>query len=91
MQYAIDQNLAPVISMSYGECELGGSVSARAMAQQANAEGITWMNSSGDSGAAGCDYGAKVASNGLSVIFPADIPEVTAVGGTEFNEAAGTG
>ncbi|MGD1069360.1 MAG: Ig-like domain repeat protein [Bryobacteraceae bacterium] len=91
VQYAIDQNLAPVISMSYGECELGGSASARAMAQQANAEGITWMNSSGDSGAAGCDYGTKVASNGPSVTFPADIPEVTAVGGTEFNEAAGTG
>jgi len=90
VQYAIDQNLAPVISMSYGGCEKGSPSSYRTMAQQANAEGITWMNSSGDSGAAGCDFDVKVATNGPSVTFPADIPEITAVGGTEFNEA-GTG
>ena len=86
VQYAIDQNIAPVISVSYGGCEAGSPASYRTMAQQANAQGITWMNASGDSGAAGCDWGAQVATHGPSVIFPADIPEVTAVGGTEFNE-----
>jgi subtilase family serine protease len=91
VQYAIDQNLAPVISMSYGECELGAPASYRTMAQQANAEGITWMNSSGDQGAAGCDYDASIAVEGPSVTFPADIPEVTAVGGTEFNESGSAG
>ena len=89
--YAINQNLAPVISMSYGACEFSGAGSYRSWAQQANAQGITWMTSSGDSGAAGCDWNATVAKNGPVVDFPADIPEVTAVGGTEFNENASTG
>ena len=90
LQYAIDQNLAPVMSLSYGGCELGSSTSFRSIAQQANAQGITWFNASGDFGAAGCDSSGPVASQGPAAIFPADIPEVTAVGGTEFNEAGGT-
>ena len=90
LQYAIDQNLAPVMSLSYGGCEQGSPTSFRTMAQQANAQGITWFNASGDSGAAGCDAGAVLASQGPAATFPADIPEVTAVGGTEFNEAGGT-
>ncbi len=88
IQYAIDQNLAPVISLSYGGCETGNPAGFRSIAQQANAQGITWLNSSGDSGAAGCDYNVKVATGGPAVVFPANIPEVTAVGGTEFNETA---
>ena len=47
----------------------------------------------GDSGAAGCDRpfvpGAPKASLGLAVAFPASLPEVTAVGGTQFDEAGG--
>ena len=77
--------------MSYGTCEAGSPSSYRTLAQQANAQGITWMNSSGDSGAAGCDYDATIATQGPTVTFPADIPEVTAVGGTEFNEPNGAG
>ena len=92
VQYAIDQNLAPVISMSYGGCEQGNSAASRTVAQQANAEGITWMNSSGDSGAAGCDWGGPAAAQyGPMVTFPADIPEITAVGGTELNESGSAG
>jgi uncharacterized protein (TIGR03437 family) len=94
LEYAIDQNIAPVISMSYGGCELKISSSPastasayRTLAQQANAEGITFMASSGDSGSASCDNsGTVAASGGLSVNMPASIPEVTAVGGTTFNE-----
>ena len=91
LQYAIDQNLAPVISLSYGGCETVNPAGFRTVAQQANAQGITWLNASGDSGAAGCDYNVKVATGGPAVIFPANIPEVTAVGGTEFNETAAAG
>jgi subtilase family serine protease len=92
VQYAVTQNLAPVISVSYGGCEIGGGGSTlRSIAQQANAEGITWVNASGDSGAAGCEAsGATVAVNGPSVDLPASIPEVTAVGGSEFQEGSGT-
>ena len=90
LQYAIDQNLAPVVSVSYGGCEIGSPTSYRTLAQQANAQGITWMNASGDSGAAGCDGGEKVATHSPAVTFPADIPEVTAVGGTELNDTGGS-
>ena len=91
--YAIDNNLAPIISLSYGGCEaLDKSVwvSYQQEAQKANSLGITWLASSGDTGAAECDDGEKIATQGLAVSFPASIPEVTAVGGTEFNEGSGT-
>jgi subtilase family serine protease len=92
--YAIDNNIAPVISESFGLCELVvgsyrlGLTGAEPEAKKANALGITWLVSSGDSGAAGCDYQDAMASQGFGVSFPASIPEVTAVGGTEFNEGS---
>jgi uncharacterized protein (TIGR03437 family) len=91
--FAIDQNLAPIVSESFGICEAQAQVSApsqyEAEAKKGNALGITWIAASGDSGAAGCDPDATVASNGLAVSLPASVPEVTAVGGTEFNEGSG--
>jgi uncharacterized protein (TIGR03437 family) len=90
-RYAIDQNLAQVLSVSFGECEAFGTLSYRAVAQQANAQGITFLVASGDSGAALCDHGSPVpqAAKGARANFPSDIPEVTSVGGTMFNEGAG--
>jgi uncharacterized protein (TIGR03437 family) len=86
--YAIDNNLAPVISLSYGGCEAENTPDLRNFAQQANAQGITWVNSSGDSGAAGCDFSSPTpqATKGNVVSYPASIPEVTAIGGTTLNE-----
>ncbi|MGA2182377.1 MAG: protease pro-enzyme activation domain-containing protein [Bryobacteraceae bacterium] len=93
IQAAVDQNLAPVISMSFGGCELFDGSGYRFLGQQANAEGITMVASSGDSGAAGCDafhqFGPAIAEYGLGVSFPASLPEVTAVGGTELFENGG--
>ncbi len=92
--FAIDNNLAPVLSESFGLCEAqavsnGMSLlSLEAEAQKANSMGITWLASSGDSGAAVCDPDAPIASHGLAVGIPASVPEVTAVGGTEFNEGS---
>jgi len=93
-QYAVDQDLAPVISMSYGGCEpengASGAAYVESLAQQANAEGITWVASSGDSGAAACDpEPVTSATQGLAVNLPASVPEVTGVGGTEFDEGNG--
>lgn len=93
--YAIDQNIAPVMSLSYGLCEPGASANTSPLlesaAQQANAQGITWLASSGDSGAAACDAsGSAQAQYGLAVSLPASIPEVTAVGGSEFAEGGGS-
>jgi uncharacterized protein (TIGR03437 family) len=90
MIYAVDQNLAPVINLSYGLCELDLSLDWETLAQQANVQGITILNSSGDFGAAGCELGySAFAVNGPAVDFPAAMPEVTAVGGTQFVEGAG--
>ena len=72
-----------MISVSYGACEQPATA-FEAWAQQANAEGITWLNASGDGGAAGCG-----SSYGPTVMLPANVPEVTAVGGTELNDEAG--
>jgi len=93
--YAVDNDTAPVISMSYGGCEsLNGEANVlnfQTLVRKANLEGITFLASSGDSGAAACDSsGNSTATQGLAVNFPASIPEVTAVGGTEFNEGSGS-
>jgi subtilase family serine protease len=87
--YAIDNDLAPVISMSYGApCEFAdNSLPADEVElTKSNALGITFMNSSGDSGAASCDPPPDSSNNlavqGLAVSYPASSPEVTGVGGT---------
>jgi uncharacterized protein (TIGR03437 family) len=89
-QFAIDHNLAPVVSESYGTCEPEALPTLRSIAQQANAQGITWLAASGDSGAAGCEPQGlhPQATRGMAVSFPASLPEVTAVGGSQFNEGS---
>jgi hypothetical protein len=91
--YAIDNNIASVLSDSFGECEqqLGnaGNAFESAMAEQAAAQGITVVVSSGDSGSAGCDSsGSESAANGLAVNGLASTPFNVAVGGTEFGNPA---
>ncbi|HEY2384569.1 MAG TPA: S53 family peptidase [Terriglobia bacterium] len=92
LQYAVDQNLATVASISYGDCEKNFSVqdvtALLALAEQANAQGMTIVAASGDTGAADCDgRTATVATQGLAVDLPAGLPYVTGLGGTEFREA----
>jgi subtilase family serine protease len=86
--YAVANNVAPIISISYGNCEsLWGQASINTLnltLQQANAQGITVVAASGDSGATDCDS-AGVASEGLAVDFPASSPFVTGAGGTMFS------
>jgi subtilase family serine protease len=88
LNYAIQQNVAPVISISYGNCEanLGTSfvLTMQQQAQQGNAQGQTISGPGADDGAADCDNGASSATQGLAVDVPAAIPEVTGVGGSEF-------
>ena len=90
--YAVDQSLAPVVSMSYGSCEKNFTrqdVSLLvSLAQQANAQGMTILAASGDTGAADCEKpSSSTATLGLAVDIPASLPYVTAMGGTEFREA----
>jgi uncharacterized protein (TIGR03437 family) len=91
--YAVNQNVAKVISMSYGLCEQADFVNLPAyqqVAQQAAAQGISWFAASGDNGAGDCeDFGVAVAQAGLAVDVPASLPEVTGVGGTTLSEQGG--
>ena len=95
---AVDNFRGQVISMSFGICEAQVSAfsaaSYQAMAEQANAEGITLVASAGDSGGAGCDSGGSAVpvaqSPGAAVQIPASLPQVTGVGGTEFDENGGS-
>jgi subtilase family serine protease len=82
--FAIDNNLAPVISMSYGTCEFNDNnlPADEVELMMANSLQITFVNSSGDSGAAECDPDSNLAVGGVAVSFPASSPEVTGVGGT---------
>ena len=89
--YIIDNNLAGVMSESYGACEpaLGttGNAFYNALWEQASAQGITVLVSTGDNGSAGCDDPNSVdfASNGVAVSGFASTPFNVAVGGTDFS------
>jgi MYXO-CTERM domain-containing protein len=85
--YAVEQDVAPLVSLSYGGCESGlapaDGVFYEAMGDSAAIMGITVLVASGDSGAAGCDS-SEPATQGEFVGIPASIPSLVAVGGTEF-------
>ncbi len=94
LNYAINNNVAPLITISYGNCESGWGQaqlnSINQKLQQANVQGITVFGPSGDSGATDCDV-APPADFGLTVDFPGSSPFVTSAGGTMFNEGSATG
>jgi subtilase family serine protease len=96
-------NAVDVVSSSFGGCELdytkayNGGVDMTgilkvydALFQQGNAQGITFLFSSGDQGALGCTTANYLVNDqqGTSWIpgveFPASDPNVTAVGGTNL-------
>ena len=84
--------LPPIISVSYGSCEveMGSAELAfyNSLWEQAATQGQTALVSSGDGGVAGCDahtaaHGTEAGVNGLC-----SSPYSTCVGGTEFNDTA---
>jgi pseudomonalisin len=89
-QWAVSNNLADVLSLSYGSCESTGDVSGgttfyNQLWQQAAAQGTSVFVSAGDSGAAGCDLDSSPkATHGLGVNALCSSPYSTCVGGTEF-------
>jgi len=90
--YIVNNNLAPVMSESYGACEAalgtGGNQFFYFMWEQAAAQGITVLISAGDGGSAGCDNfnTASAAQFGLAVSGYASTPFNVAVGGTDFDQ-----
>ncbi len=89
--YAVSTNLADVLSLSYGACELEFADVDTAFYTnvwaQAAAQGISVFVASGDSGAAGCDPTGVNASS-ASVNGLCSSPYATCVGGTQFNDAS---
>jgi hypothetical protein len=87
--YIVNNNLAPIMSYSYGQCELflgtSGNAFYKTLWQQAAAQGITVLLASGDSGSAGCDLAAVQGANyGIAVNGLASTPYNISVGGTDF-------
>lgn len=95
-QFIIDNNLAPILSESFGACEQALGTSGNAfynnLWQQAAAEGITVLVSTGDNGSAACDINVvngpatQPAKNGLQVNGLASTPFNVAVGGSDFDD-----
>ncbi len=90
--YIIDNNLSDIMTESFGSCEAAFNTTeaqgVATLAEQAAAQGITYMVSTGDAGAEGCDNpnSETVASGPVSVNLLASTPYTVAVGGTMFNE-----
>src|SRR6266853_2676970 len=90
--YAIDHSVAPIISESFGACELfigsAGNTFQNGLLQQAAAQGITFVVAAGDAGAATCDRfrgtAPQPAIQGRAVSGEASTPYDVAVGGTDF-------
>ncbi len=95
LEYAITSNAGQIITLSYGGCEAADGVAAiytiEPFLRQASAQGQTFVNSSGDSGAAACDASTQaLAYDGAQVSYPASSPYATGVGGTTLVEGSGT-
>jgi subtilase family serine protease len=93
LEYAIDEKIAPIISVSYGACETAlNGFSLETAFQQAAAQGQSIFAASGDQGSTACSGDTQ---NGitqtqefaLAVNYPASSPYVTGVGGTEITPA----
>jgi subtilase family serine protease len=92
--YAIQNDIAQIVTISYGECEPDLGISYynqyESTFQQAAAQGQTVINSSGDSGSTGCygDGNTTAYQEQVAVSYPASSAYVTGVGGTEFLTSA---
>jgi len=88
---AIDDNDVGILSVSFSGCEtdqgVAGNLQILNMWEQAAAQGIAVVVSTGDSGSAGCDDpdSQTVAKRGFAVNALASTPYDVAVGGTDFD------
>jgi pseudomonalisin len=86
--HAVSQDLADVLSLSYGACEGDFNDTDTAFYTnvwaQAAAQGISVMVASGDSGVAGCQASSDAAGTVAGVNGLGSSPYATCVGGTQF-------
>lgn len=94
MKYVIDNQLAPIMSVSFSYCELNlGKANTEfynALFTQGAAEGITTFVSAGDGGVDACEAADSVplATQANTINGFCASPNVTCVGGTEFIDTA---
>jgi hypothetical protein len=89
--YIVTNNLAPIMSQSFGFCEAGVDTAFNStLWEQGAAQGISIFVSTGDTGSAGCDPDVflNASSDGLQISGAASTPFNIAVGGTDFNDAS---
>jgi len=97
LQYAIDEKIGTIVSISYGACEptisASNATALEAIVSQGVAQGQTILAASGDTGSAAC-YVSPTTTNpplstqeALAVSYPASSQYVTGVGGTEISQA----
>lgn len=91
IEYAIDNDMAPIISDSYGICEAalmpGDYTSINSVLQQGATQGQSIITPTGDSGSADCEGVSGMTTTQqqqLAVDFPGSSQYVTAMGGSEF-------
>jgi subtilase family serine protease len=92
-EYAVDQNLAAILNVSFGSCEAADGTANATVSdlwQQAVAQGMTIVVAAGDAGAAACDdtrgfTPGSASIEGLAVNGLASPPAALAVGGTDFD------
>ncbi|NOZ77562.1 MAG: peptidase S53, partial [Acidobacteria bacterium] len=91
-QYIVDNNIAPIMSVSFGQCEssMGSTENSfyNNLWSQASSQGITVFVSSGDSGASGCDAASASTGTGTAVSGLCSTPYNVCVGGTEFMDTS---
>ncbi len=94
-QYIVDNNIAPVMSVSFGQCESSMGTSENNfynnLWSQASSQGITVFVSSGDSGASGCDRANASSGSGAAVSGLSSTPYDVCVGGTQFDDTSNPG
>lgn len=94
IQYAVDELIGNIISVSYSACETQLAASdlttLEAIFKQAAAQGQTVMAASGDQGSTACAGSTNLTTaqqTAISVNYPASSAYVTGIGGTEMTSA----
>ena len=95
LQYVVNNRTAPIISVSYGACELEFTPSdyttLNGILAQAAAQGQTVIAAAGDNGSTDCYENTSLTTaqrQTVAIDFPSDSQYVTGLGGTMITSAA---
>jgi subtilase family serine protease len=98
VQYAVDELIAPIISLSYASCETELNTSSLGILEtvmsQAASQGQSIITASGDQGSTACSGDTRLTTaqqQAVAVNYPASSAYVTGMGGTEITAANSTG